>query len=61
MPDIQLLREIVDHLEELEEAWRRGVIWESAGEGGTRSNRNVDLARRLVKYLDSVTGEGQDA
>lgn len=42
------------HTEELREAWRRGVIDERDGQGGTRSNRNVDVevgTRRALEML----------
>ena len=32
----------LQHIEELEEAWRRGVLRDGEGESGIRSNRNVD-------------------
>jgi len=31
------------HIAELREAWQRGAISEHDGQGGTRSNRNVDV------------------
>jgi hypothetical protein len=38
-------------LEELREAWRRGVIDERDGQGGTRSNRNVAVSVNLRAAL----------
>lgn len=45
------------HATELREAWRRGVIDERDGQGGTRSNRNVDVevgTRRALEMLAPV-------
>ena len=50
-----------EHLDELEETWRRGVISENDGKGGTRSNRNVEVARRLSAALKAVAGTGDAA
>lgn len=54
-----LLRELVDaafdalaHVEELREAWRTGAIHER--DGGTRSNRNVDVEVSLRAALDAL-------
>jgi hypothetical protein len=41
------------HVQELREAWRTGAISEHDGKGGTRSNRNVDVERRLANALNS--------
>jgi len=46
-----VIRKVFEHLEELEEAWRRGALSEHDGHGGTRSNRNADLVRELGKAL----------
>jgi hypothetical protein len=43
--------EALEHLEELREAWRRGVIDERDGQGGTRSNRNVEISVKLRDAL----------
>jgi len=52
MQELVLIAEpILEHLEELEEAWRRGALHESDTPGGTRSNRNVTLARQLRQVL----------
>ena len=40
-----------EHTSELREAWRRGVIDEHDGSGGTRSNRNVDVNVLLREAL----------
>lgn len=40
------------HIRELREAWRRGVIDERDGQGGTRSNRNVDVEVSLRDALE---------
>lgn len=42
----------LDHCEELADAWTTGAIGEHDGEGGTRSNRNHDVAIRLRKALN---------
>ena len=46
-------RQALEHVEELEEAWRGGVISEldALGRGGTRSNRNHDVAMALAVAL----------
>lgn len=49
-----LLADILAHLEELEDAWLRGAIHEHDCKGGMRSNRNVELARRLRKILPAA-------
>ena len=41
------------HVQELREAWRTGAISEHDGKGGLRSNRNVDVERRLANALDT--------
>jgi hypothetical protein len=43
----------LEHVEELEEAWRRGVLTEPPYEGGTRSNRNVKVRVAIRKALES--------
>ena len=45
------LRETVEHIEELEDAWRRGALSEHDGQGGTRSSRNLWLRVKLRKLL----------
>jgi len=40
---VEALNEAKAHVEELEDAWRRGAINEIDGQGGLRSNRNVDV------------------
>jgi len=50
------LEQALLHLEELEEAWRRGYINESDGLGGTRSNRNVHCARRVRAAIAKAAG-----
>ncbi len=39
------------HISELREAWTRGVIQESDGSGGTRSNRNRDVQHAITVAL----------
>jgi hypothetical protein len=41
----------LEHLQELRDAWQRGVIDERDGKGGTRSNRNVSVEVALRKAL----------
>ena len=43
-----------DHTSELREAWQRGVIDEHDGQGGRRSNRNVDVNVQLRDALAMV-------
>lgn len=43
------------HVEELEDTWRRGIISEHDGTGGTRSNRNVDVRVALQTALKLLT------
>ena len=45
------------HLEELREAWERGVISESDCKGGLRSNRNFDALLAVRKALGRVAGK----
>lgn len=47
----------LDHCEELAEAWQRGALSEHDGKGGTRSNRNTDVANRLRKSLRALGKE----
>ncbi len=42
------------HVEELRDAWVRGVIDDRDGRGGTRSSRNVDVEVALRKALDRL-------
>ena len=48
---LDLVRQSIEHNEELEEAWRRGAISEHDGKGDTRSNRNEALVRRMKTFL----------
>ena len=47
-----VLREVQRHLEELADAWQRGTIQECDGRGGTRSNRNADVAGDVRAALE---------
>ena len=47
----QLLMETVAHLEELADAWQRGVISEHDGHGGVRSNRNYELLTKIKERI----------
>lgn len=55
LADIAELEAIVakalDHVLELEEAWRSGAVSDCDGQGGTRSNRNSELRAGLAKAL----------
>lgn len=51
------LREALDHVSELEEAWQRGAIHETDGKGGTRSNRNVEVRVRLRQVIRDLEGD----
>ena len=44
----------LEHVKELREAWRTGAIRECDGNGGTRSNRNVDVEVRLRRVLETT-------
>jgi hypothetical protein len=46
----------LNHILELEEAWRRGAIHEHDGRGGERSNRNVAVRVLLEKALEEEQG-----
>ena len=48
-----VLREVQRHLEELADAWQRGTIQECDGRGGTRSNRNADVAGDVRAALEN--------
>jgi hypothetical protein len=45
------------HIQELREAWLRGAISEHDGKGGTRSNRNADVATDLRAALGGTDGK----
>lgn len=42
----------LEHVEELEKAWSRGIIEERDHLGGTRSNRNIAARVRLSEALE---------
>ena len=44
------------HVDELADAWRRGAIQETDGQGGMRSNRNSDVQRLLEKVIAKEKG-----
>lgn len=52
---VKRLRELAttaqSHLEELRDAWERGVIHEHDSKGGTRSNRNADVLSEIRAAL----------
>lgn len=45
------------HVRELREAWRTGAISEHDGQGGTRSNRNVEIEVGLRAAIAKAKGE----
>lgn len=47
----QLLMKVAAHLEELGDAWRRGIISEHDGHGGMRSNRNQELLTKINEII----------
>lgn len=47
--EVDILAQVESHLEELSDAWQRGIIDERDGKGGTRSNRNNDILVALRK------------
>lgn len=47
----ELLEQASAHLWELAEAWREGALDEHDGQGGTRSNRNMDLLNAIRRFL----------
>jgi hypothetical protein len=55
---LALLRKVLEptlaHLEELADAWMRGCLTETDGQGGTRSNRNHDIAIQVRNALEAV-------
>lgn len=48
----------LQHVLELEDAWQRGAIHEIDGNGGTRSNRNVEVRSRLELALAGSADDG---
>ena len=48
----------LDHVKELREAWRTGALSEHDGQGGTRSNRNVDVENKCRAALAKVKEAG---
>lgn len=66
--EYQKVRDLVDaandalqHVEELREAWRTGALDERDGQGGTRSNRNVDVEVKLRRTLDALGIEPRES
>ena len=49
------LRVVSWHIAELREAWERGVMREGDNLGGTRSNRNMDVAVAISRALRQGT------
>lgn len=58
---VEAARTALAHVEELEDAWRRGVLSEPPYDGGTRSNRNMDVKIALKKALDALDKGGRNA
>lgn len=48
----QAAQAALEHVTELRDAWMRGALSEHDGLGGTRSNRNADVERRLYQALN---------
>ena len=48
---IEAAQDALTHVSELREAWQRGNIHEFDNQGGTRSNRNVEVEAKLQKAL----------
>jgi hypothetical protein len=46
----------LEHVAELQEAWRTGAITEHDGKGGTRSNLNSDVLAWLRKAIEKAEG-----
>ncbi len=46
------------HILELEDAWLRGCITENDGQGGTRSNRNIEV-RNVIRAALAKFRKGQ--
>ncbi len=51
---VEALESAKAHVQELREAWERGVLREGDGKGGTRSNRNVDVEVELRHALTTA-------
>ncbi len=47
----RLLERVLEHCEELREAWERGALDEHDGKGGTRSSRNYARVIELERFL----------
>jgi hypothetical protein len=47
----------MEHVVELEDAWLRGALSETDYQGGTRSNRNVDIRVALSAAIAKARGE----
>jgi hypothetical protein len=45
------------HVEELRDAWQSGCISEHDGQGGTRSNRNIDVAKVISQAIAKAEGQ----
>ena len=48
---LALLRDVQQHIFELEDAWAKGALSEHDGKGGTRSSRNTDLRVAIAAEL----------
>ncbi len=55
---IEALKASHAHVQELRGAWQRGAISEHDGQGGTRSNRNVDVEVQLRGLLAKLGEAG---
>lgn len=52
---VKVCQAALTHCQELRDAWERGVLNETDGGGGTRSNRNVDVCVALENALSPET------
>lgn len=51
----QACRVAMDHILELEEAWRSGALTSCDGQNGPRSNRNVEV-RNIIRAATDASG-----
>jgi len=54
---VAAMQAMIDHCEELREAWQRGALSEHDALGGTRSNRNVDVLVQAREAMELATKE----
>jgi len=57
-PDLYAVcKAALEHVIELEDAWQRGSLHDYDGQGGTRSNRNIDVRNALQTALAKALGK----